>query len=154
MTRTPPSYSSIAPDRLRLLSPARNGKLILMSEPQSDIDWEAADGIRRGIADADAGREIPFERLVEEMRSSRNGNFEAIFPGIESRPNVCGGEPCIVRTRIPVWLLEEARRQGVTDAALLEAYPSLWASGLANAWEYGHSHKSEIETQIAENKTA
>ncbi len=25
------------------------------------------------------------------------------FPGIESTPNVCGGEPCIVRTRIPVW---------------------------------------------------
>ena len=27
------------------------------------------------------------------------------FPGIESRPGVCGGEPCVVRTRIPVWLL-------------------------------------------------
>jgi hypothetical protein len=25
------------------------------------------------------------------------------FPGIDSRPDVCGGEPCIVRTRIPVW---------------------------------------------------
>ncbi len=24
------------------------------------------------------------------------------FPGIESAPNLCGGEPCIVRTRIPV----------------------------------------------------
>jgi Protein of unknown function (DUF433) len=24
------------------------------------------------------------------------------FPGIESTPGVCGGEPCIVRTRIPV----------------------------------------------------
>ena len=27
------------------------------------------------------------------------------FPGIESRPGVCGGDPCIVRTRIPVWVL-------------------------------------------------
>ncbi len=26
------------------------------------------------------------------------------FPGIESRPGVCGGVPCIVRTRIPVWV--------------------------------------------------
>jgi hypothetical protein len=26
------------------------------------------------------------------------------FPGIESTPGVCGGEPCIVRTRIPVWV--------------------------------------------------
>src|SRR6185369_5317265 len=32
------------------------------------------------------------------------------FPAIESRPGVCGGEPCIVRTRIPVWVLEQARR--------------------------------------------
>lgn len=24
------------------------------------------------------------------------------FPGIESVPGVCGGEPCVVRTRIPV----------------------------------------------------
>jgi Protein of unknown function (DUF433) len=30
------------------------------------------------------------------------------FPGIESRPGVCGGEPCIIRTRIPVWVLEQA----------------------------------------------
>jgi len=25
------------------------------------------------------------------------------FPGVESISGVCGGEPCIVRTRIPVW---------------------------------------------------
>jgi uncharacterized protein DUF433 len=31
------------------------------------------------------------------------------FAGIDSRPGVCGGEPSIVRTRIPVWLLEQAR---------------------------------------------
>ena len=28
------------------------------------------------------------------------------FPGIESVPGGCGGEPCIVRIRIPVWVLE------------------------------------------------
>jgi uncharacterized protein (DUF433 family) len=43
------------------------------------------------------------------------------FPGIDSRPDVCGGEPCIVRTRIPVWLLEQARRLGASEQALLEA---------------------------------
>lgn len=26
----------------------------------------------------------------------------AAFPGVDSRPDVSGGEPCIVRTRIPV----------------------------------------------------
>ena len=34
------------------------------------------------------------------------------FPGIESVPGVCGGDPCIVRTRIPVWVLEQYRRLG------------------------------------------
>ena len=31
------------------------------------------------------------------------------FPGIDAQPGVAGGEPCIVRTRIPVWVLEQAR---------------------------------------------
>ena len=55
------------------------------------------------------------------------------FPGIEARPDVCGGEPCIVRTRIPVWLLEEARRLGTTEQELLEGYPTLRAEDLVNA---------------------
>lgn len=76
------------------------------------------------------------------------------FPGIESTPGVCGGEPCIVRTRIPVWLLEQARRLGVSEADLLRAYPSLRAADLANAWGYVLSHPDEIERQIRENEAA
>ncbi len=49
----------------------------------------------------------------------------AAVPGIESKPGVCGGEPCIVRTRIPVWLLEQARRLGTSEAELLHSYPTL-----------------------------
>lgn len=49
------------------------------------------------------------------------------FPGIESRPGVCGGEPCIVRTRIQVWALEQARRLGNSEADLLRSYPILRA---------------------------
>lgn len=74
------------------------------------------------------------------------------FPGIESRPGVCGGDPCIVRTRIPVWLLEQARRLGTSEADLLRAYPSLRAEDLANAWAYVRSRPDEIARQIAENE--
>jgi uncharacterized protein (DUF433 family) len=74
-------------------------------------------------------------------------------PGVDSRPEVCGGEPCIVRTRIPVWLLEQARRLGVSEQALLVAYPSLRAEDLVNAWGYVRSHAAEIEDQIRENET-
>jgi uncharacterized protein (DUF433 family) len=75
------------------------------------------------------------------------------FPGIETRPGVSGGEPCIVRTRIPVWLLEQARRLGTSEADLLKAYPTLRAQDLANAWNYVQSHREEIEQQIAGNES-
>ena len=76
------------------------------------------------------------------------------FPGIESRPNVCGGEPCIVRTRIPVWVLEQARRLGTSEADLLRSYPTLRAEDLAHAWAYLSAHRDEIEQQIHENEAA
>src|SRR4051812_40631051 len=76
------------------------------------------------------------------------------FPGIESNPGVCGGEPCIVRTRIPVWLLEQARRVGTSEAELLGAYPTLRAADLVNAWSYVRNHRDEIERQIRENEEA
>src|SRR6266516_2169450 len=76
------------------------------------------------------------------------------FPGIDSSPDVCGGDACIVRTRILVWLLEQARRSGATEQTLLAAYPSLRAEDLVNAWAYARSHATEIEAQILENEAA
>ena len=76
------------------------------------------------------------------------------FPGIESTPGVCGGEPCIIRTRIPVWVLEQARRLGIKEADLLLCYPTLRAEDLSNAWAYVRSHLKEIEQQICENEEA
>ncbi len=76
------------------------------------------------------------------------------FPGIDSTPGVSGGEPCIVRTRIPVWVLVQARRLGVSDADLLANYPTLRAEDLANAWAYERSHRDEIEQQIIDNEHA
>lgn len=76
------------------------------------------------------------------------------FPGVESNPGVCGGEPCIVRTRIPVWVLVQARKLGSSEAEILRAYPSLRAEDLANAWAYYRGHREEIEQQIQENEAA
>ncbi len=76
------------------------------------------------------------------------------FPGIESTAGVCGGEACIVRTRIPVWVLVQARRLGTSEADLLRCYPSLRAEDLANAWAYYRSHKDEIDQQVRENEDA
>ncbi len=76
------------------------------------------------------------------------------FPGVESTPGVCGGEPCIVRTRIPVWALEQSRRLGGSEAEILRSYPTLRAEDLANAWAYVRAHKKEVDRQIRENEAA
>jgi uncharacterized protein (DUF433 family) len=76
------------------------------------------------------------------------------FPGIDSAPEVRGGEPRIVRTRIPVWLLVQARRLGTSEADLLLAYPTLRAEDLANAWAYFRAHRDEIDQQIHEHEAA
>src|SRR5947208_4618945 len=101
-----------------------------------------------------------FERMLPEL--SRGEKAQILkwvirdlgddFPGIDSRPDVCGGEPCIVRTRIPVWLLEQARRLGASEQDLLAAYLSLRAEDLVNAWAYARSHAAELEAHIGENK--
>jgi len=76
------------------------------------------------------------------------------FPGIESTPGVCGGDARIVRTRIPVWVLEQAKRLGVTEADLLRSYPTLRAEDLVHAWAYVRVHREEIEREIRENEEA
>jgi uncharacterized protein (DUF433 family) len=76
------------------------------------------------------------------------------FPGIASDSGVCGGEACIVRTRIPVWTLVNARRLGTSEAKLLESYPSLHAEDLANSWSYYRAHRDEIDRDIRENEAA
>ncbi len=76
------------------------------------------------------------------------------FPGIDSRPDVSGGEPCIVRTRIPVWVLVQSKRLGISEADLLRSYPTLRAEDLVNAWAYFRAHRDEIERQIREHEAA
>jgi uncharacterized protein (DUF433 family) len=85
-----------------------------------------------------------LQRLAKEV-----GNAWA---GIENTAGVSGGEACIVRTRIPVWTLENYRRMGMTEAAILENYPSLRAADLVNAWAYADAHPDEMERLIHANE--
>jgi uncharacterized protein (DUF433 family) len=80
--------------------------------------------------------------------------IEELLASFDSTPGVCGGEPCIVRTRIPVWALEQSRRLGISEEELLRSYPALRAEDLVNAWAYVRSHRAEIENQIRENEEA
>lgn len=81
---------------------------------------------------------------------ARHGSTPA-GDAIQRTPGVCGGEACIGRTRIAVWMLEDARRLGVSETGLLQDYPSLSGSDLAAAWAYVASHPTEIDKAIREN---
>lgn len=81
-------------------------------------------------------------------------DLDDAFPGIDSTPGVCGGEASIVRTRVPVWALEQSRRVGTSEDELLRSYPALRAEDLVNAFAYVRSHRAEIEEEIRENENA
>ena len=76
------------------------------------------------------------------------------WQGIDKTPGVCGGEARIANTRIPVWVLVEARHLGYSDADLLTSYPTITATDLANAWLYAEAHSDEIELAIERNEVA
>jgi uncharacterized protein (DUF433 family) len=86
------------------------------------------------------------QRLFTEIKSAPDT--------VQRTPGVCGGEACIGRTRIAVWMLEDARRLGVSDAELLQDYPSLTNGDLAAAWAYVAAHPAEIDEAIGTNHAA
>ncbi|MBO3458526.1 DUF433 domain-containing protein [Aetokthonos hydrillicola Thurmond2011] len=89
-------------------------------------------------------------QAIQLLAQSLTSNWQ----GIEKTPGVCGGEARIAKTRIPVWVLVEARRSGYSDADLLTSYPSITAKDLANAWAYAEVHPDEIELAIERNEVA
>ena len=94
---------------------------------------------------------------MQRGRNCFSGSFANLgdaFPGVEATPEICGGEPRIVRTRIPVWVLVQFKKLGASEVDLLRSYPTLRAEDLTNAWAYYRSHRDEIEQQILENETA
>ncbi len=102
------------------------------------------------------------ERLLDDMTPGEKAqvlqrvvrDLGILAPGIDSNPQVCDGEPCLVRTRIPIWLLVQLHRLGMGEAELLQNYPTLRAEDLANAWAYARQHREDIQQQIIDNETA
>ena len=90
-------------------------------------------------------------RQVEELLTSMTRGEKAqvlqwvvrdmgdAHPGIDSRPDVCGGEPALSVPEFPFGFWEQARRLDTGEADLLCAFPTLRAEDLANAWAYVRS---------------
>ena len=89
-------------------------------------------------------------KAIQVLAKSLNSPLK----GIESAPDVCGGDARIISTRIPVWVLVEAKANGYSDADLLISYPTLTATNLAGAWIYAESFPEESEQAIQRNEAA
>jgi uncharacterized protein (DUF433 family) len=74
-----------------------------------------------------------------------------ILRPIEKNPDICGGDACIGGTRIPVWVIEQCRRLGMSVREILVDYPSIQRDDILSAWEYAAVNRIEIDQQIREN---
>ena len=105
-------------------------------------------------------REKLFAALSPEVFSlsgaRMSGDSQALscsdFPLIVKTPEVCGGAARLVRTRIPVWVLERMRQLGISQNEILRSYPTLGRIDLLQAWSYADAHRLEMEREIRENE--
>lgn len=142
--RTLGSPTRHAPDEWICRRWRRQGRLAGSPERTYTLGMTKLEEIRESVAAlAPAEKAVLFQTVASEITQ--------VFAGIEGTPGVSGGDPCIVRTRIPVWVLEQSRRVGMSEIDLLRNYPTLRAQDLANAWSYVLAHRDEIDRQIREH---
>lgn len=92
---------------------------------------------------------VEQHEIVQLIQAQTNS-----WTGITKTPGVVGGDACIRNMRIPVWSLLQYRQLGANDDRILEAYPQLTATDLANAWAYAEAFPTEIVSAIAANEEA
>jgi len=69
-------------------------------------------------------------------------------------PGICGGSARVRDTRLPVWGIVKARRNGCTNEDILQMYPMLSPDDITAALEYAGNHSQEVDDEIAENEAA
>jgi uncharacterized protein (DUF433 family) len=68
-----------------------------------------------------------------------------LLEGIEVRPDVMFGKPCLSGTRIPVYLVLEKLGAGETAEQILDSYPQLSQGHITAAFRYAaHLASNEI----------
>ncbi|MEG5042165.1 MULTISPECIES: DUF433 domain-containing protein [unclassified Microcoleus] len=64
---------------------------------------------------------------------------------------VCGREAYMKNRRLRVLRLVSFRRLAINESKLLDNYPTLTATDLANAWAYAAAFSHEIKIDTREN---
>lgn len=130
------------------------GQAVFMRSPLIEFRIESKEAIAMTLKELEQhllALSPPEKVKAIELLAQSLGNT---WQGIEKTPGVCGGDACITKTRIPIWVLVEARRLGYSDADLLMNYPTLSANDLTNAWAYAQAYPDEIELAIQRNEAA
>ena len=75
-------------------------------------------------------------------------------PFVRETPGVSGGYPCVGNTRIPVRLIVEFTREGVSIARLLAMYPQLTPELIRGALDYYAAFPDRVDEDIRTNAQA
>lgn len=67
---------------------------------------------------------------------------------------ICGGDPVIVGTRIPVRLVYQRAQAGETVEVIRQAYPHLTPAQIHDALSYAYDHLAEIEQELQRDEQA
>ena len=73
---------------------------------------------------------------------------QALMARITSRPDVCGGRPCIRDTRIEIAVILDGLAEGMAEADLIDHYPQLTVEDIHAALAYAAelAHESVWKT--------
>jgi uncharacterized protein (DUF433 family) len=91
-----------------------------------------------------------LRELLKPYVTERPQKEETEHPHVERVPGVQGGQPVIVGTRIPVWIVVDHFKAGRSLGYILENY-DLTAEQVYDALSYYYEHTDEIEQAIALN---
>lgn len=84
----------------------------------------------RGVGEAPGGGVAAFLGVWQ---------FQGVNERIEMNPRVCGGQPVIRNTRIPVKVIVDQVAEGESWEAILGGYPELTRADIAAAVSWGNT---------------
>ncbi len=120
--------------------------IIRLSSTVKDGDDMITQELKQQILSLSSVEQHEIVQLIQAQTNS--------WTGITKTPGVVGGDARIRNMRIPVWSLVQYCHMGSNDDRILEAYPQLTATDLANAWAYAEAFPTEIAEAIAANEEA
>jgi uncharacterized protein (DUF433 family) len=75
---------------------------------------------------------------------------ELVYPRIARDDRICGGQPIVTGTRIPVATIVRSQQLGMDFDEILVQYPQLAAADLHAAMLYYLDHRAEIDLLLAQ----